>query len=1072
MSQPLTNEKRVTVRALPTPFLPVAKKPVILSIDHEMTVGMACGKAFPGEGLNNFAVKAGDSPAIRSAAEDVPCDGAEIYAWMVPEAEAAAAIWAATVAFVKAYGGYIAASMAVMSMGYSVYSYVQAKKAMKGAKNSRYGKEVEDTSEQNYGWDFDAANIATEGAPVPVLYGERYVIPPILQKRSVVSPVSGKEFMEVLLGVCQGGGGFLDEVSFPPDKDGDLDILLNHASWKHYISNEQFSSDASQEVNRINTSVTIYNGVYWTGNTLDAYATAMTDNLKDGDTTTRATGLASSQKYDGRNSPSKSGKGGDKRTRNFYFVLPDPCQISSVRIFMNHAGPRFKVYAGDTSDITKYQLIGSFPGNGTPNSWKTCYCNTGGRFFRHVLITDFAKSNESRFYELEVYGSINTSVEEGITGYAEVDSRAGRYIQAPFAICGGVWATLNVSKGLNLDWFTFATSPGASPEMLVCNLEFPYGLYDMSSLTMSGKTVKIACERRGVAVDGSMSEWVKFNSSFDASSVIEITDATASSKKFQIATDENALGGFSYYEIRMKFYEDPGIGATVSAACNWTGVDEGYGHQPSYPRVAVAAVRMMATESLYGGLPQIKVRAARNTIMAYNPIDGEWQAKPASNPAWAAWDLLVRPTFDDSSFSVNDFYDEDTGEFLVDPADYLREEAFPHDRVRYSDFSAWADFCEQEGIIMSMYYDGTSSVMECLQYILEIGRACLVNRGNVLGVVVDREVEQTDKFGSPSPIFIFDETNIVADSWSVEYRDRSNFPTEIQVTYYDREREYSRKSVLVRQADNILNHNTKDVTLYCCDDNAVARRHAEYVLGQNLIRKCYAWTGDLDAMPLDVGDVVRVNGEMATITSVTFDDELRRQFRAVEYSHARYGWVARTISLTGDYQTFSMPHVPDGLTFADVFTVNGEFVLDTIARQTLYTPIPPQQAIQILLPSSPILPNVGYYIRRSSAYPAVGGVSWIDNMRHYPTSLSIGTTWKCIGLSFEIKDFVRQYSDIAGVNYAEKVSFHYGYWLPGESSPSWSPVKPDVNGKIHLLPYVSYMAAASEDLDLPMFRAF
>ena len=962
--------------------------------------------------------------------------------------------------------------MTVASMGYSVFSYIQAKKAMKGAKNSRYAKEVEDTSEQNYGWDFDAANVATEGAPMPVLYGERQVIPPIIQRRSVVSPTSGKEFMEVLVGVCHGGAGFLDTVSFPPDADGDLDILLNHASWKHYISNEQFSSDASQEINRINASVTIYNGVYWTGSTLEAYAAAMTSNLKDGDTTTKGTSLAASQSYDGRNSPAKSGKGGSKHTRNFYFVLPDPCQISRVRIFMNHAGPRFKVYAGDTADITKYVLIGSFYGNDTPHSWKTCYCNTGGKFYRHVLITDFAKASEASFFEIEAYGSINSSVEEGITGYAEVDARDGRYLQAPFVICNGVWATLNVSKGLNLDWFTFATSPGASPEKLVCNLEFPYGLYDMSSLTMSGKTVKIACERRGIAIDGTPEAWVKFNAAFDASSVIEITDATASAKKFQFATDDNALGGFSHYEIRMKFAEDPGIGATVSAACNWSSVDEGYNHLPSYPRTAIAAVRMMATESLYGGLPQIKVRAARNNVMVYNSIDGEWQAKPAANPAWAAWDLLVRPVFDDSAFSETEFYSEETGEFLINPADYLREEAFSHDRVQYSDFAAWAAFCDAEAITMSMYFDGTSSVMECLQYILEIGRAGLVNRGNVLGVVVDKEVETTDTLGNPVPIFTFDETNIVADTWSVEYRDRSNFPTEVQVTYYDKEREYSRKSVLVRETDTALNHNAKDVTLYCCDDNAVARRHAEYILGQNRIRKGYAWTGDLDAMPLDIGDVVRVNGELVTISSVTFDSELRRQFRGMEYSHARFGWLPRTITLTGDYQTFSMPHVPDGLTFADVFTVNGEFVLDTVARTTSYTPIPPSQQIQFLTSSSPILPNVGYYIRRSSTSPEVGSVSWIDNMRHYPTSLSIGTTWKCIGLSFEIKDFVRQYSDIAGVNYAEKVSFDYGYFSPGETSPSWSPVKPDVNGKIHLLPYVAYMAAASEAIDFPMFKAF
>ena len=55
-------------------------------------------------------------------------------------------------------------------------------------------------------------------------------------------------------------------------------------------------------------------------------------------------------------------------------------------------------------------------------------------------------------------------------------------------------------------------------------------------------------------------------------------------------------------------------------------------------------------------------------------------------------------------------------------------------------------------------------------------------------------------------------------------------------------------------------------------------------LNMNLIKKGYAWTGDLDSMPLDMGDLVSIYGNLATITGVTFDEEMRRQFTAVNYS--------------------------------------------------------------------------------------------------------------------------------------------------------------------------------------------
>ncbi len=1061
---------KVTVYVFPTPFAIIQREVIVTEWQEGDTVEIVVSRAYPKAKMNCFARGA---KVLQPDAKVNPGDN--IMAWMVP-GDPATITWASVMAVMEIVAKTIITAAWIGSIVYSVYSFVQARKLAKAAKNTTYGKEVSDTSDTNYGWDFDSSNAVTEGSPLPVLYGKRRVIPPVIQQRATVSDLSNKEFLEVIVGVAQGGAGFADTISYPLDEQGDIDILLNHASWKNYVSKTQFVDDSSETINRVNSGISVYNGVYYENGTLNAYGPAEDlSNLKDGNITTRAKSLAGSQNYDSRNSPGFSGTKGTKYTRNFYLVLSNPCKITEVRFYISRAATTFNVYAGNSTNITEFTRIGVFSGNGTKNSWKVCRCNTKGKFYQYVLITDFRHSAKALFYEIEVYGSINTSEEEGYTGYAEVDTRAGSYKQDPMTICNGVWAALNVNKGLNTSWFTFATSTGASPETLAITLEFPYGLYDISGSVMASKTVKIACEYRTVDSAGTPGTWTKFNSDFDASSVYEISDATTDSKKVQLETDENFTAGYDHYEIRMKFYEDPGLSSNVRGACNWTIVEEGYSHKPSYPRTACAAVKMLATENLSGGAPQIKVMAERKYVMVYNSVDAEWQAKPASNPAWAAYDVLVRPVFDDSTLNdledelgnVTPLFDEDTLTFAVDPTDYLREEAFPHTRVKYSDFAEWADFCDEEQITMSMYFDGTSSVTDCLQYLCDIGRAGIVNRGNVIGVVVDRSAVNMDDLNNPLPLFNFDDSNIVADTYSENYSDRSNFPTEVQVTYYDKDREYSRKSVIVRNDDSIVNHNTKDVTLYTCDDRDVALRHAEYILNMNLIKKGYAWTGDLDSMPLDMGDLVSIYGNLATITGVTFDDEMRRQFTAVNYSHERFGWEKwETYFNHLSLRAIVLPFAIDGVSMKDLFTIDGAVLIrDSVLE--VYQLEDGRLGARSFDYTSEWVPNIVYWVDPLPA-ALLKTITVYSKPENYTSSVHLAEGVNIISLSFDILDYEANYAYIDGKRIANIVTFQKWVQFEREELVEYA-IDPDAFGKINLQTGVAYKVSATEAITFPMF---
>ncbi len=1160
----------IKVTALEMPLSPQWRKSIVIERKDNERVADIAARAFPGAGLTNYACGGrlvdGDSLAVA---------GSELFAWQTPKDPG-------TVALLILIGKILVVTLSVVSAAYSVYSYMRTKKQMKSAKNALFGKEVSDASAENFGWDYDSANAVSEGGPLPILYGTRQVICPIIQLHTFVSALTSVEYFEALLAVCQGGAGFEDRISFLSDEDGDADVLVNHASWKNYISSTQLANDSSLDKNRVTPATTVSAGAYWENNQWKAVGGADLTGLIDGDLSTRAKGMADSQKYDSRNSPAKTGTSGTKYTRNLLVTLDDLCEITRVRLHLSRKETQFKVYASNASDIKTFVRIGVFSGNNMPG-WKSCNCNTNGVFYNRVLITDFRYSADCYFNELEIYGSINSGSYEGINGYAEIETRAGGFNQAPVTICPNVWSKLNVSKSLDLTWFSFLTSPGASPDKMSIILEFPYGLYDSSGSSITAKEVKPACEYRGVDADGTPeATWHKFNNDFTyniGGSYIAISDTVTSSKKVQLNSDESFVIGFDHYEIRMKFFEDPGLGTNVQGTCVWSFVEEGYAHQPIYPKTALLAIRMIASENLYGSIPQLKPRVSRPNVLVYNPIAGVWQVKPANNPAWAAYDMIVRPLFDDTGFTEEDVYldaspaarliinldataspdaatkyngeylfDSISGRYIkdantyaeyseissdssyiylknygiaymilldyilpeidlidaittgnstfshyisrpepyftIDLQDYLREEAFPHDKVLYSDFAKWADFCDVNQITMSMYFDGTSSVVECLQYVLEIGRASLVNRGSILGVVVDRGAENYDSYGRPIPVFKFDDSNIVAGTFKTSYRDRTNFPDEVQVTYYDKEREYTRKSVLVRDAISLY-QNSKDITLYCCDDTAVARRHAKYIIGMNHIKRSFEWTGDLDCMPLDIGDLVKANDDVIIITGTTFDAEMRRQFSGIEYADKRYRatWEVAMAQpyLSGPYQTptdgrnwIVFPCVPLLSTFEDLFTIAGELILSDVKIfseiEVLYIDEDEKDVCGTVLESIPlsttIEPGKGYkiYVTKSTEYNSL-----IGEVTEQANFVELSAGWNLFGVVYEIPDFAGIYSNYLGVNYVNKLDSGL-YRVKDNTDNELEPLQLDSKGKQHLYPGIVYAVKALVAFDLPMFK--
>ena len=771
----------------------------------------------------------------------------------------------------------------------SAASYLIQKQMMKKAMKTKYGKDSEALSDTQYGWDYDAKNAVTEGSPVPVLYGKRMVTPPVAQSYSESVNLTGESFLYSTYALADGGAGFDDVITFPAGDDGSIYATIDHIPWRNFNNEPE---DASDRHNYLYRNTTIYRGAHFntsTGQIVDAHPVERAnDGIID----------------EGFHQDGKLGEWGFQ-TKNA--VTPTAIRIYSAYGYYQVNGFRFSAY---NQNEEKWEVLGEANARygSAPSVCSISFNFPNTRKWRLFRIDKMKwkpgskKPNEDKSVteiEMDVDLSSESSIPSG--NLVALDVAPGTFWQAPPSFVDGTWASLAIEKKLDTNEFFFKTTPGAYPDRLAMQIQFPYGLYGIDEQTgnPTNKTVDLYAQFRGIKANGETGAWSDFFTSEHEDNDVVVSGGVASiTKNAQseismtfIRKELNSGNLYDHFEVSLKFNEKPIVDVGEMADCVWSGLDEGWGFVPSYVRTATATMKMEASERVSGAAPQFRILVERPLVYVYNTITGTWEGMPASNPAWVAYDLIVRPRFNSSR------YDAEEGQTTGQPnytspndAGALMRETYDHEKMLYGEFKAWADFCDENSITCSLYYDSQITVAKALEYICDIGRAAIIMRGGMIGVSVDRRAI-IDADGNISPVFKFDANNIVEGTWGVQWRDRYELPTEIEVTFFDKEREWNRFTVVAKDAsadDENITPNVESLTLYACDSRAVAEAHAQFILKQNLIRKTYAWTGIMDSLPVDIGDVVQVYDDFVTVTAVTLNEDYTKKYEGVEYVDSRF----------------------------------------------------------------------------------------------------------------------------------------------------------------------------------------
>jgi hypothetical protein len=242
--------------------------------------------------------------------------------------------------------------------------------------------------------------------------------------------------------------------------------------------------------------------------------------------------------------------------------------------------------------------------------------------------------------------------------------------------------------------------------------------------------------------------------------------------------------------------------------------------------------------------PRVTVVVEKATVAVWT--GAAYENMPASNPAWACYDLLHNGRYG---------------------------AGIPYARLTYSDFSAWAAFCTTNSYACNIYLETASSLTDALSKIGTVGRGSVVQRGTNFGAMFD---------GVASPVQMFTTGNIVADSFEETYLDRQNRSDVIEVTFLDAANDYQRRTIEIARTGydaSTTEIRMSQISLEACTSWQQAANYGKFLMNcQEYLMRTISFKTDVDAIACQPGDIISVQhdvpqwgygGRVASATSST-----------------------------------------------------------------------------------------------------------------------------------------------------------------------------------------------------------
>jgi len=296
------------------------------------------------------------------------------------------------------------------------------------------------------------------------------------------------------------------------------------------------------------------------------------------------------------------------------------------------------------------------------------------------------------------------------------------------------------------------------------------------------------------------------------------------------------------YEVRARCTAKSGVTARDTTRVYWSQLSAIMYDDFVRPGKALIGIKALATGQLSGSIPNITCVATRSTVYVYNPITNTYQAKPANNPAWAAYDLIHR-----AKFIYN--FDTQMDDIIVFGA--------PKEKLIYKDFSDWSAFCNSKELRVNYFLDKADDLWTALREIENCGRGKVILKGTRYGAICDEPA---------IPVMMFTVSNIIKDTFKEEFLPMKDRANAIEITFNNAAKNYERDILTVYSDDWESSDRIKhpaQIALNGITSHEQAFKEARYRLRINKYwTRSISFEADVDAIACQVGDVILVQHDV------------------------------------------------------------------------------------------------------------------------------------------------------------------------------------------------------------------
>lgn len=436
----------------------------------------------------------------------------------------------------------------------------------------------------------------------------------------------------------------------------------------------------------------------------------------------------------------------------------------------------------------------------------------------------------------------------------QVDIRKGTNDQTVIQNFNDNFADQSLNYELTESWNTQQVQ-GDACDAIELTVGFPNGLYysndsggaDRTSVTLKAEIRKVGDESwqaLPLANQKGMAGHIKRRDAWNfIKSDNSVTNTSDYAGRIEEATNNAFYRVFRFdnlekarYEIRMRCSAKDGKSLRHVNKVYWVQLTQIIYDDFVHPGKALIGIKALATSQLSGTDPKVTWIQERSEVYVFNPYINKYEAQPADNPAWAAYDLIH-------------ICRKIGGEYIVFGQ--------PHMRLDYNAFKAWADKCKTNGFTFNYIYDTAMRLWDALKYPEAVGRGKVIPVGTRFTCVSDYQ---------STPVQLFTVANIKHGSFTEEFQGVEARANSVEISFLNKDKDYERDVIPVYgdtydELDTLTN--PAQVELMGCTSLEQAYKHGKHFLRCNKYEiRTVTIEAFTDAIACTVGDIILIQHDI------------------------------------------------------------------------------------------------------------------------------------------------------------------------------------------------------------------